>query len=272
MEINSQSKRQLDIILNDLPQSLLVTGPEGIGMISIIEFIGQKLDSKPVIINPEYEEKVNLDKGIIGVDIIRRLYDLTKSKAKGKSIMVINRADKMNTVAQNAFLKLLEEPRDNVHFILLCSKTSVLLPTILSRLRLIELLPLTKDQSIKYLQTLGVKDDTKITQLLFIASGLPEELAKLATDEEYFNKRALIIKDARILLQGNAYQKLLLGDKYKNDRENSLTLLNDAMKQLQMSMMNSQDTALIDNLQLLLNAYDRITANGNIRLQLATVI
>lgn len=255
-----------------MPQSLLITGPEGIGLISAVRYIAEKLNIKPLIINPEYEEKVDLEKGIISVDIVRRLRSLTKSKSKVKMVVFINNAERMNIPAQNAFLKLLEEPGDNIHFVLLSTRTSVLLPTVLSRLSLIELRPLTKEQTIEYLRSIGMRDEEKLTQLLFIASGLPEELYRLATDEDYFNKRVAIVRDARIMLQGDTYQKLLIGNKYKNDREGALIMINDAMKQLQLSMANSRNVNLVSRLDVLLNVYERIAANGNIRLQLASMV
>lgn len=48
-------------------------------------------------------------------------------------VYIIHDADKMNAAAQNALLKVLEEPPSAVHFILLCSNTAALLPTVRSR-------------------------------------------------------------------------------------------------------------------------------------------
>ena len=45
----------------------------------------------------------------------------------------------MTSAAQNAFLKLLEEPPRNVYMLLLCESTAGLLPTVLSRAPLIRM-------------------------------------------------------------------------------------------------------------------------------------
>lgn len=50
-----------------------------------------------------------------------------------KKICIVNNADKMNLNAQNAFLKVLEEPPDYAVFILIASSLSGILPTIKSR-------------------------------------------------------------------------------------------------------------------------------------------
>src|SRR5690606_41517756 len=64
--------------------------------------------------------------------IIRRLYDLARTKGSKKYI-IIDYAETMAKPAQNAFLKLLEEPNDQIHFILLSHQPQSLLPTIMSR-------------------------------------------------------------------------------------------------------------------------------------------
>lgn len=48
-------------------------------------------------------------------------------------VYIIHDSDKMNASAQNALLKVLEEPPSSVHFILLCSNNAALLPTVRSR-------------------------------------------------------------------------------------------------------------------------------------------
>lgn len=48
-------------------------------------------------------------------------------------VVIIKRAEKMNLSASNALLKLLEEPPNNVYFILQALQLSTILPTVLSR-------------------------------------------------------------------------------------------------------------------------------------------
>ncbi len=50
-----------------------------------------------------------------------------------KKVYIINEADKMNAEAQNAFLKVLEEPPSFTTFILVCTNSDRLLTTVLSR-------------------------------------------------------------------------------------------------------------------------------------------
>ena len=86
----------------------------------------------PDIIYAEGNEKT----GSIGVDEIRRLRQATsKVPQEGKKkIFIIEDAQNLTPEAQNAFLKILEEPPEDTVFILTCSKEEALLETVLSRL------------------------------------------------------------------------------------------------------------------------------------------
>ncbi len=69
------------------------------------------------------------------IDTIREIRDnayIMPIEAKRK-INILSDCDKMNEPAQNAFLKVLEEPPEFMVFILICQNTCSLLPTVRSR-------------------------------------------------------------------------------------------------------------------------------------------
>ena len=76
-----------------------------------------------------------LDEATIRVDVIRELITWSQKTAQlGQvKIAVIQRAERMNRNAQNALLKLLEEPTDQTLLILGTSNPQTLLPTVRSR-------------------------------------------------------------------------------------------------------------------------------------------
>ena len=269
--INPRTKRALDRLVKDLPQSLVFTGPEGVGLSSAVGYVAEKLDAKPIYVLPEKDEKVDLEKGVISVDIIRRLYSMTKTIEKGTRLIVIDYAERMGVQAQNAFLKLLEEPGKNTHFILLTHTVSKLLPTILSRVQIIEISPITEEQSDKLLDELAITEKTRRAQLLFIALGLPAQLTLLTSDEQLFEDRAQIIRDARSYLQSRSYDRLRIAFAYKDSREKALLLLLDAMKMLQGSLKSGQNPEQVKKVSALLEVHERIEANGNVRTQLSSV-
>jgi DNA polymerase-3 subunit delta' len=77
--------------------------------------------------------------GPIKIDQIRELQNhsyLTPQRAVHR-LIVIESADRMNTAAANALLKILEEPAPHTLFLLMAQQLSTVLPTILSRCQVI---------------------------------------------------------------------------------------------------------------------------------------
>jgi len=68
----------------------------------------------------------------------RNIKALASEKTPGGSVFIINFSVALRE-AQNALLKVIEEPATNTYFILLCPNPRKLLPTILSRLELIDI-------------------------------------------------------------------------------------------------------------------------------------
>jgi DNA polymerase III subunit delta' len=64
---------------------------------------------------------------------------------------LIDEADKFNDASANALLKILEEPPQTSHLILITSRPAMLLPTIRSRCQVIRFAPLTVDEIEQYL-------------------------------------------------------------------------------------------------------------------------
>lgn len=266
------SEKMLVAVVNNLPQSLLLTGAIGVGLGEVSKYIASLRSVTPTIILPEKDEKIDLDKGIVSVNIMRRLYDETRTKAAGERIFIIDYAERMTGQAQNAFLKLLEEPGEGVYFILVSHSISKLLPTILSRTENLNMRPVSRKQSEELLDKLSVSDAKKRSQLLFMAEGLPAELTRLATNDDYFNKRSSIIRSARELLMGSTYQKMLIAQNYKDDRAATLLLLLDSTKILKKSIIDNPQIETIKRIEKILMAYQRIEENGNIRLCLARMV
>jgi DNA polymerase-3 subunit delta' len=245
---------------------------EGVGLSTIAKYIADLSTATSYTVLPEKDDKIDIEKGVISVNSVRRLYDETKTKLNMERIIIIDYAERMTVQAQNAFLKLLEEPGEGVHFILVSHSLSKLLPTVISRVVNLEIKPISSEQSNKLLDSLGVSNDKKRLQLLFMAEGLPAELTRLVSNKDYFDKRSQMICDARELLRSSLYQQLLIAQKYKDDRAGALTLLLDASNILKKTIVINPTNEIISRVDLLLKTYQRVGANGNIRLCLAKLV
>lgn len=78
--------------------------------------------------------------GNISIDQIKEIREFARfaSLRKSAKFVIIYPADGMNKEAQNALLKVLEEPPANFHFFLITEHRNQLLPTILSRCQTVE--------------------------------------------------------------------------------------------------------------------------------------
>lgn len=260
--INDRTREALDALSGNLPQGMLLFGKKGVGLKSAAEYFLKDLKASKLYISPE--------NGSISVEEVRKLYDITKTRGEMK-VLVIEDADKMTVSAQNAFLKLLEEPNSYTKFILLTHNKESLLPTVLSRVNSTEILTITAKMSEQLLDDLKIIDPTRRSQMLFMASGLSQELRQLH-DEKYFNERVEIVKDARTYVSGSSYDRSLIAHKYKDGRDSAKLLLEDCMKIVKMTSENKHDTTLMSVLDRLMAAYDAINYNGNIRTQLAVAL
>lgn len=269
--INPATKKLLDSLKAHPPQSLLLSGPRGVGLLTIARwFTGQKLAE---LIRPQdIKDNVDSEGGTISVEMIRQLYNQTRAKYTLRQIIVIDDADRMSRGAQSAFLKLLEEPGSQIYFLLTSHTPQNLLPTIRSRVQSVAVQSLNSTDSDQFIDSLKDLAPAKRAQLQFIAEGLPAELTRLITDESYFGERAEIISDARDLLQADTYTKLLIVQKYRSDRRRAMWLIDSALQILRRSSSAKPQSALIVQLQRLLETRERVAANHSIPLQLAAFV
>jgi DNA polymerase-3 subunit delta' len=83
------------------------------------------------------DEKKGLKKGVVDVDSVRTIAPFLRMKAAegGWRVVIVDEADMMNRNAQNAILKILEEPPPKALLILICNRLGAMLSTIRSRCR-----------------------------------------------------------------------------------------------------------------------------------------
>jgi replication-associated recombination protein RarA len=270
--INPQTEEMLRAVFNDPPHALLFTGEEGVGLATIAQQYAKTVGAHVFTVLPEKEGKVDLEKGVITVESVRRLYDMVRTVEPKGRVVIIDYVERMAPVAQNAFLKLLEEPAAGTRFILLTHQPAFILPTIMSRAQRINIKPVTTDQSLALLDALKVTDATKRAQLMFIAEGLPAELTRLSEHEEAFTKRVAIVKDARVFVTGSPYNKLFLAKKYKDSRTDALVLIEDALKQLRLTIAKNGDKEALRMLSRFEVIHKRLSEQGNVRLQLSAAV
>ncbi|HET6747244.1 MAG TPA: hypothetical protein VFH06_04005 [Candidatus Saccharimonadales bacterium] len=267
--IHPATMLQLRAFEKNMPQSIILSGTSGIGLLALAKHMG---GSQALLIRPLNAKGEEDTAGTISIEVIRRLYDQSRTKTLSKRFIIIDDADRMSHGAQGAFLKLLEEPPAMTHFILTSHAVGNLLPTIRSRVQHVVIQPITDEQTSEFIDGIGINNETKKNQLQFLASGLPAELSRLARNTEYFASRARIITDARQLIAGTGYQKLRIIHTYKQNRDDTLTLIDSAIAIIRHSLKNKPQIGAIKQLDSLLDARERITRNQSTVLQLTKAV
>lgn len=275
LTLHPRSEAMLKRLLDNLPHALVIEGPSGIGVMSVAAAIAHETGVVPYIIRPKKKVKtefvVNMYEGSVIIDDIRELYQQTRTLQTEKRVIIIDTGEKsMTPGAQNAFLKLLEEPRDGTHFIIATHQIDQLLPTVKSRSQTLSLLPVTADQTMRIIDSLGISDTTKKTRLAFVGDGLPALIKQLANDETAYEARVTIVRDAKTMLGANVYEKIATIHKYRDTRPEALTLLDDINHQIRTIVSSQPNQQLIMAIDTNLDIGARIAAGGNIRLLLTS--
>lgn len=114
-------------------------------MIPIILICSKVLEKNTYIETLAKEKKIKKndiyilsgEKKIFRINEIRILYKILSRENKQKRMIILNNFETAKIETQNAFLKLLEEKNDKTQFILVIKNPELILPTILSRCKLI---------------------------------------------------------------------------------------------------------------------------------------
>ena len=153
---------------HSFPHALLIAGEAGIGKRTLADIIAKALvcesENAPCgkceacrkatnRIHPDIIRISNADKPI-PVDDVRalKLDALLRPNDADRKVYIIDHAEAMSHLSQDALLKILEEPPHFTTFILLCYNLSDLLSTIVSRAAHITLSPLSDSDMLRVIE------------------------------------------------------------------------------------------------------------------------
>ena len=270
--LNSNTQQRFEHYTHFLPQSLLIIGERGMGAATLARTVAHTHSPHPYVVQPQPTTKTSSTLSI-SIDQIRDVLMTARSAAQSTRIILIEDMHMMTTQAQNAFLKLLEEPPRNTHFILTAHSDAPILLTITSRTQLWHLTKLGADDMQRLSRQYPIDDQTARTQALFIANGKPAEYVRIANDPQRIMTLTPFIHDAKLLLQGEIYQKITTIARYKENRQDALLVTEYMLRLLRMSLQGAKESETHrKKLEHILRAYERLRANGNVRLVLLDIV
>ena len=146
--------------------------------------------------------------GLIRIARIRELQNAIKYKVdRGKKVAIIEDADRLVPAAANAFLKTLEEPPADSVIILISSRASSLLPTILSRCQRVNFGPIAEETIMEHLvKTIGLSPALAASATRFSGGALGPAIEY--AESGLYEKMATIAGYLKAL-EGNDTTKLL---------------------------------------------------------------
>lgn len=230
--IHQRTAKAIRAFLNKPAHALLITAPEGAGKATLAIAAASNLLGSEATTNPFFSHIKRAEgKQDIPIDAIRLLTRKTKLRTTGtantRRVFFIENAHQMNQEAQNALLKLLEEPPLDSVIILTATSDRAMLPTIVSRAQKMVVLPVPLDQSFEFYHQYKQKDIEASWQLSRGAVGL---LSALLKDESSHQLRRAV-EDVKDFIKKPAYERLLILEKVAGDRL-SLSLFLEALSRV----------------------------------------
>ena len=174
-----------------------------------------------------------IDKSVITIEQARDVMAKLSTRQIHDQYIIIRPAEALSAEAANALLKSLEEPGDKVHFVLITEEPSQILPTILSR------------AAIYFLRT---HDNGEIH-----ADSRIKELAK----------QLLVAKGSDLVQLAETIAKHKDGV-----RAYALSVLGTAIEMLYKTYFITKKPVFVEKLPKFLAAYDAISRNGHVKLQI----
>ncbi|HVI69458.1 MAG TPA: AAA family ATPase [Magnetospirillaceae bacterium] len=263
--MHPRTRTELVALAHDAPQGLLLTAPHGTGKLTVARRWAASLTSPELIMVLEPDEK-----GTITIEATRTLYARTRSKQTGHQVVIIDHAEAMGAEAQNAFLKLLEEPRPNVTFMLTAPHTASLLPTILSRVQTVAVLPVAGTVLSDYAAKMHI-DAQSLAQMLFVASGRAATFVTLLRDPQAFEQHKATMQRAKQLLGAPVYERLAQVNNISKDRAVAIATLEAMAYMLTQQIRRAPADNLFAFADALQTCLQRLQQNGNVRAQLTHV-
>lgn len=197
------------------------------------------------------------EKDAIKVDMIRGMSKeifLLPTISKRK-VFIIDDADSMNEQAQNALLKVLEEPPEYATIILIASNKEKLLNTIKSRVVEFKFEGLTKDE----IETITGKEISK--DAYDFSNGSIEKVIEFSNDESYEVAKEI----SKLLIEKDFFKINKKFEEIKNDK-NLKTNISNVLEKLMYiyhSKLKNADLSVVQLIEYVSQALQNLKKNAN---------
>jgi replication-associated recombination protein RarA len=233
MILHPQTASELENIYAHPPHALLISGEEGSGKPTLARELTQRLLEKDTLEADSTFRHFTPEKNSIGIGIIRELQKFLHLKTTGRRqirrVIIIEDAHMMTHEAQNALLKILEEPPADTVIILTAVQSRNILPTIYSRVQQLVIKTPSLQQALDEYGKQGFKS-VDIERSYGLSNGQQGLLtALLGQSSEHELVEAITL--AKVLLAKTSFERLAMVDELAKQKS-SIPLLLKALKRI----------------------------------------
>lgn len=191
LELKNRIKQQIEDQI--FPRFSILVGPDGSGKRLVACWTAQLLSD---IVVPNVDIKIDSIR-----EVIKQAY-----KVRGTTVFIISNADNMSVAAQNAMLKVVEEPPNNAYFIMLLNDIDNTLDTIRSRAVVFSMDQYSKDELLEYAKSI-TDDEFDLEVVSFICEN-PGEVQTLCRCgvRGFYDYVKLVIDNITVVSGANAFK------------------------------------------------------------------
>lgn len=264
--ISQVTRRQLEAYLSSPVHALLLVGVAGLGLGTIARALADRVAGNDVIyLTPTNHNKQKTT--IINADDIAGLPAILRDKRDHRLAVVIDDADQTAPGVFERMLKLIEEPVGGVYFIFTTHRISALPATILSRTGTIRV----KAPAAEACRSLLSGVDAQLaSQITWLAGNRPALTRRLVESGDQSQLDLISMTRAKQFMQAQRPHRIEQIDAIA-DRESGLALCVAIARILTVMLAGGgsvEAATIARRLDLLSETTDRLSANGNVRLQL----
>lgn len=264
--ITPATRRQLEAYLSSPVHALLLVGVAGLGLGTIARALADRVAGNNVVyLMPTNHNKQKTT--IINADDIAGLPTILRDKRDHRLAVVIDDADQTAPGVFERMLKLIEEPVSGVYFIFTTHRIAALPATILSRTGTIRVKAPAAEACRSLLD--GV-DAPLANQISWLAGNRPALTRRLVESGDQSQLDIVSMTRAKQFMQAQRPHRIEQIDAIA-DRESGLALCVATARILTVMLVGGgpvEAATIARRLDLLSETADRLSANGNVRLQL----
>jgi len=277
------TKKQVEDFLTTYTQSIIIEGSEGAGKPTLANYLSAELlgiKQNKLKTYPYYLFLRPTD-NTISIDNVRSCTQFMRLKTLGKNkirrVLILENSQFMTIEAQNAFLKLFEEPPLDTVIILTVTNTQKLLPTIQSRAQVITIRTPSYANTVKYF-TKQKYNNTQIQKAYSITNGrigLMSAIFSNNNDHPFLNK----INEAKAILQDHRIDKLMRVNELSKNKDDIQLMLMALTLVCRAGLLNaSSKNSFIDikrwlySLKTITKTDSALTHNPNMKLLVTNLL